>query len=121
TDRLIGQPDLLKDGLVRAFDGKLEAPTYRYVRGNEKQPDKEHPVEPGVPVVLAEHFEIQPVKVPAEARYPALRREFRDEDMAAARKALAQAEAALAKALQSQPAEPAPAGSQRALALAVAR
>jgi hypothetical protein len=104
-DRLIGQPDLLKDGLVRAFDGKPEAPTYRYIRGNEKQPDKEHPVSPALPEVLAERFDIEPVRLPREARYSTLRSEFRDEDLAAARKALSQAEAALAKARQSNQAD----------------
>jgi hypothetical protein len=104
-DRLIGQPDLLKDGLVRAFDGKPEAPTYRYIRGNEKQPDKEHPVGPGLPEVLAEGFEVEPVRLPREARYSTLRSEFRDEDLAAARKALSQAESALAKARQSNQAD----------------
>src|SRR5207237_202604 len=104
-DRLVGQPDLLKDGLVRVFDGKPDVPTYRYIRGNEKQPDKEHPVEPGLPEVLAEHFDIEPIHVPTEARYAALRLEFRDEDLTAARKALSQAEAALAKARQTNQAK----------------
>ena len=36
-------------GLVRAFDAKADAPTYLFVRGNEAQPDKEHPLPPGVP------------------------------------------------------------------------
>lgn len=119
TDRLPGQPDLVKDGFVRVFDGKPEAPTYRYIRGNEKQPDKEHPVEPGLPEVLAEHFEVQSLNLPAEARNRALRPEFRDEDLAAARKALNQAETALAKVRQSQPAE-APEDDSKPLAVAVA-
>src|SRR5262249_27316145 len=122
TDRLIGEPDLLKDGFVRVFDGKPEAPTYRYIRGNEKQPDKEHPVNPGLPEVLVRQFQIEPVNIPAEARNRALRAEFRDEDSAAARKALAQAETALAKARQSQRPETAlDESKQMAVALAEAR
>jgi uncharacterized protein DUF1549/uncharacterized protein DUF1553/cytochrome c len=122
TDRLVGQPDLLKDGLVRIFDDKPDAPTYRFIRGNEKQPDKEHPVEPGLPEVLAGHFDVQPVNVPAEARSRALRPEFRDEDLAAARKTLEQAETALTKARQSQPVEASSDGSKpMAFALAEVR
>jgi hypothetical protein len=117
TDRLPGQPDLIKDGFVRVFDAKPEAPTYRYIRGNEKQPDKEHPVEAGLPEVLAEHFNIQSISVPAQARNRALKPEFRDEDLAVARKAVEQAETALTKARQSQPAETA---SDEAKPLAVA-
>jgi Protein of unknown function (DUF1553)/Protein of unknown function (DUF1549)/Planctomycete cytochrome C len=101
TDRLPGQPDLLKDGLVRAYDGLPEVPTYLYIRGNEKQPDKEHPIQPGLPEVLADDLEIQPVGVPHEARYPGLRREFQEEDLAAARKSVSQTLEALNKARES--------------------
>jgi hypothetical protein len=104
-DRLVGQPDLLKDGLVRVFDGKPEAPTYRYIRGNEKQPDKEHPVEPGLPEVLAPRFDVEPIRLPSESRYSAVRSEFRDEDLAAARRTLSQAQSALSKARPPQDAE----------------
>ena len=51
-DRLPGKPDLTKDGFVRVFDGTAEEPTYRYVRGNEKQPDKEHPLSAGIAAVF---------------------------------------------------------------------
>jgi hypothetical protein len=98
TDRLPGQPDLLKDGLVRVFDGRAQDPTYLYVRGNEKQPDKEHPVHPGLPEILAGELETQPVSLPIAARYPSLRKGFQEEDLAAARNAVAQSLAALNKA-----------------------
>jgi mono/diheme cytochrome c family protein len=100
-DRLPRQPDLLKDGLVRVFDGRPEEPTYLYVRGNEKQPDKEHPITPGLPEVLSGELEIQPVSLPQEAWYPGLRKEFQDEDLAAARKAASQALVALNKVRES--------------------
>lgn len=98
TDRLPGQPDLLKDGLVRIFDGRQQDPTYLYVRGNEKQPDKEHPVQPGLPEILAAELDIQPVSLPTAARYPSLRKDFQEEDLVAARKTVAQSLAALNKA-----------------------
>jgi hypothetical protein len=121
TERLVGQPDLLKDGFVRVFDSKPETATYRYIRGNEKQPDKEHPVEPGLPEVISEQFDVQPVKLPAEARNRTLRTEFRDEDLARARKAVDQAEAALAKPRQSEAEITSDDGKPMAVAVAEAR
>ena len=99
-ERLPGQPDLVKEGFVRVFDGKLDTPTFVYRRGNEKQPDKEHPIEPGLPAVLCEQFAVLPVTIPADARRPLLKREFEQEDIAAAEKSLAQAKGALEKAIQ---------------------
>src|SRR5262245_10109157 len=98
TDRLPGQPDLLKDGLLRIVDGRQQDPTYLYVRGNEKQPDKERPVQPGLPEVLSAELDIQPVNLPTMARYPRLRKDFQEEDLAAARKSVAQTLTALNKA-----------------------
>jgi hypothetical protein len=100
-DRLPGQPDLLKDGLVRVYDGRPEAPTYLYIRGNEKQPDKEHPIQPGLPEVLLGGLEIQPVSLPHEASYPGLRKDLREEDLAAARKTMSQTFDALKKVRDS--------------------
>jgi len=97
-DRLPGQTDLVKDGLVRVFDGKPKEPTFLYIRGNEKQPDKEHPVEPALPDVLATKFEVEPVSLPLAAWHPGLRKDFQEEDLVAARKAVEQAEVALKKA-----------------------
>jgi hypothetical protein len=100
-ERLPGQPDLLQEGFVRVFDGKLDAPTYLYIRGNEKMPDKEHPVEPGVPAVVASGFEIAPVDIPEAARRPGLAHVFMQEDIEASVKSLAQAAAALKKAKEA--------------------
>jgi hypothetical protein len=55
-----------------------------------------------LPEVLSPGFNVESVHLPSEARYVALRAEFRDEDVAAARKSLSQAEDALAKALQAR-------------------
>ncbi len=84
TDRLPGQPDLRQDGLPRVYDADLEAPTYLYRRGDEKQPDKEHPIPPGVPSLFDLPFEIQPVALPPIARFPALAEFMEQEDLAAA-------------------------------------
>lgn len=104
-DRLPGQTDLVKDGLVRVFDGKPKEPTFLYVRGNEKQPDKDHPVEPDLPDVLATTFDVEPVKLPLAAWHPGLRKDFQEEDLAAARKAVEQSQTALKKALEAEKAE----------------
>ena len=33
TDRVPGQPDLMKDGIPRVYDDKADTPTYRFIRG----------------------------------------------------------------------------------------
>src|SRR5262249_9745467 len=104
TDELPGQTDLAKDGLPRAFDCNLDAPTYRFVRGDDRRPDKDHPVAPGVPAVLApDELRIEPVDLPPEAHVPGLRPVVLEDHLraaegriAAARQALARAQSALA-------------------------
>ncbi|NCF84969.1 MAG: DUF1549 domain-containing protein, partial [Verrucomicrobiaceae bacterium] len=71
TDRIPGEPDLAKDGIPRAFDALLDQPTYRYIRGEEKQPDKSTVMDPGVPELLSfKELEVVPVSLPAEAFHP---------------------------------------------------
>jgi len=71
TDVLPGEPDVLRDGIPRAFDGELQTPTYLFVRGNEKNPDKSVVMKPGVPEVLAfKPLEIKPVSLPPKAWQP---------------------------------------------------
>ncbi len=98
TDRVPGEPDVMKDGLARAYDAKPEEPTYLFKRGNEKQPDAEHPMSPGVPEVLMGHFAVQPVKLPATAYYPALRDFVIAEETAKAQAAVDQRTTARTKA-----------------------
>lgn len=70
-DVLPGQADLAQDGLPRVFDGLLDAPTYRFVRGQENNPDKSSVIAPGVPSLLAfRDLAIQPVVLPEEAWAP---------------------------------------------------
>jgi hypothetical protein len=71
TDRIPGEPDLAKDGIPRAFDALLDQPTYRYIRGEEKQPDKSTVMDPGVPELFSfKELEVVPVSLPAEAFQP---------------------------------------------------
>ena len=52
TDRVPGQPDLMKDGIPRVYDDKADTPTYRFIRGVDTNPDTEHPLTPGIPAIF---------------------------------------------------------------------
>ncbi|MFN3189375.1 MAG: DUF1553 domain-containing protein [Aureliella sp.] len=80
-DRLPGQKDTKKDGLVRAFDAKPDAPTFLYVGGNEKLPDKNHPLEPGVLSLFDAPYSPAPVPLPSESFYPSLKPHVFTEDL----------------------------------------
>jgi hypothetical protein len=106
TDEVPGEVDFEKDGIPRVFDCNLTAPTYRFVRGDERQPAKDKPLAPGLPPLLAfEPLEVRVVSLPAEAHAPGLR-PFVLEDhlnmaghlIREARERLAQARTALAAA-----------------------
>lgn len=66
-----GSADLAADGIPRAFDGLPELPTYRFIRGNENNPDKSEVIAPGVPSVLEfRPLHITAVDLPLEAWQP---------------------------------------------------
>lgn len=44
TDLVPGEGDFEKDGIPRPFDCDLDAPTYRFVRGDEFKPVKDEPI-----------------------------------------------------------------------------
>ena len=68
-----GETDLEKNGLPRVYDLHLDRPTYRHVRGDEKNEDKSKALIPGIPQVL-EFAAFQPSKVtlPSSAVKPFL-------------------------------------------------
>jgi len=70
---LAGPFDFEKDGIPRAFDCNLDAPTWLHIRGDDRNPDKSRPMLPGVPAFLAGEFKIKPVNLPREAWEPHLR------------------------------------------------
>lgn len=106
TDFVTGKTEVESDGLPRVFDCQLEAPTYRYLRGDSKQPVKDEPLRPALPELLQfAEFPIEPVALPAEAYRPGLKpsvvQAHRDAGLAkvaAAEAALVVAEAGVAKA-----------------------
>lgn len=85
-DRVPGNADIYADGLARVYDAKPDAPTYLYLKGDERRPDKEHPLSAGVPTFFetvcldGESLKFQKVYLEPEEFYPALRAHFgRDE------------------------------------------
>lgn len=65
TDRVPGELDLLKNGLLRVYDTDTNAPTYFLVRGDERKPDTNRLMSPAVPAALSygRDLEIQPVSL----------------------------------------------------------
>ncbi|MBL8849838.1 MAG: DUF1549 domain-containing protein [Planctomycetaceae bacterium] len=97
-DRLPGIADTTQDGLTRAYDAEPETPTFLFARGNEKHPDKDHPLAPAVPEVLGGAFAPDPIELPLTAWFPDLRPHVVEEKLAEARSAVTAAEAELATA-----------------------
>lgn len=82
-DATLGQ--VLTDGIARVFDKELESPTYLFRRGDDRQPDKEHPLTPGVPPTLSkEEIKIVPVSLPLESYYPAMQSKLLKEGLSQA-------------------------------------
>ena len=124
TDCVPGQPDVAVDGLPRVVDLKPAEPTYLFTRGNERQPEKDHPLTAGVPEVLKGALRIEPIKLPVTAYYPALCEFAVQEDSAKAAQVVVDCEAALSAAraaladAKPQAAEATPADLQAAVAAA---
>ena len=105
TDRVPGQTDVDKDGVVHAYDADTSKPTFRFIRGNENAPEKEKPLTAGVPAFLAAKLDIRPVTIPLEARYPD-GRDFVQQDLIRAAEAeIERARADLAKAKDAKETE----------------
>lgn len=74
TDAVPGELDFEKDGIPRAFDNNLDAPTFLLIRGDDRNPDKNKVIEPIVPAFLSfGEIKVEPVALPAEAYQPGLR------------------------------------------------
>lgn len=77
TDLVPGEPDVTKNGIPRAFDCNLDAKTPFHIRGDERNPDKDRVVNPGLPPFLAPNgLSITAVKLPPEAYQPLRRPEI---------------------------------------------
>src|SRR5262249_24688825 len=92
--------DLKKDGLPRAYDADLDAKTLFYLRGDDRTPDKDRKIVPGVPEALGGTFKVEPVKLPPTAYNPDKREFVIRETVAAAEAAVTKARAARGPAQQ---------------------
>lgn len=98
-DRVPGEPDTEKAGLSRAYDADAGAQTYRFIRGNESNPDEDNPLSPGVPRMFGSgDLNIEPVELPREVYYPAIRAFVHQDLLAKAREDVVEAEKTLAEA-----------------------
>ena len=103
VDRVPGQANILTDGLARVYDAKPEAPTFLYVKGDERRPDKEHPLTAGVPVFFetpfwtASRWRSTEVKLTPEESYPALRPYYGRDEIELLQAQIQQREAALSR------------------------
>ena len=112
TDRIPGQLDTAKDGLVRAFDKKPDQRTHLLIRGDERTPDTNKVMEAGVPLALCGltspsrtggKLTVETVKLPWFAAQPDQREFVFQDTLAASERGLAQAREAFAK-LKADPA-----------------
>jgi hypothetical protein len=84
VDRVPGQRSTFKDGVARAFDRHLGAPTFVYDAGNPLAPEKDKKIVPGVPRIFSPTpISIEPVPLPPRAVSPGLDPALRKEDRAA--------------------------------------
>ncbi len=65
--------DVPSDGLSMVYDKTPDAPTFRFERGDGRNPDESKPLSPGVPVALGGEVSIKSIDLAAEVWYPALR------------------------------------------------
>ncbi len=87
-DHVPGQADTTKDGLARVYDADLAAATYVFTRGDERQPQKDKVIAPGVPAFLGGTLEVKPVDLPRTATAPQRRESVRIDLEAAAKAAV---------------------------------
>jgi hypothetical protein len=84
-DRVPGVVDTKTDGLPRIFDAKPEAPTYLFVRGDERDFNKDKPLAPAAIKLLGgANLALKPVELPAAAYYPGLQPFVEHDALAAA-------------------------------------
>ncbi len=72
-DRVPGELDTKKEGLSRVYDADPNAKTLFYLRGDERTPDKDRVIVPGVPKFLGGEMKTENVSLPYQASFPTLR------------------------------------------------
>jgi hypothetical protein len=97
TDKVPGQTNTALDGLARVFDVGSNPPTWFFHRGDERHPDTNHVIQPGVPAALGGSLRIEEITLPHFASEPDKREFVIRDSVAAGEKALADARQALEK------------------------
>ena len=100
TDRIPGQVEVARDGLVRAYDS-TNAPTWFFVRGDERNPLTNEVIAAGVPAALGGRLEVEELILPPAAQRPDDREFVRDDLLAASARAIATAQSAVAEQASS--------------------
>ncbi len=107
TDRVPGEADTLKDGMPRVYDADDSRPTYRFIRGNENNPETSVPLQPAVPVLFGKtDLHIESIKLPVQVYFPDSRAFVPVDLVAQAKAKVEKAEADLKKAKDKPEPEP---------------
>ena len=102
TDKDATLGTVLKEGVSQVFDKQLDAPTYLFARGDNRNPVTDEPLTPAVPAAFGFAApEIRPVALSPEAVSPYLRPTVVEGLLAASRSSVKSAEAAVAEATAS--------------------
>ncbi len=89
-----GKEKVLQDGLSRAFDEEPGVATYLFMRGDDRRPDTDHPLQPQVPASLGRKgLSIEPVSLPPESYVPQISEASLRRAMIAGEQAVASAKA----------------------------
>jgi len=96
-DKIPGQTNTALDGLARVFDVGSNPPTWLCLRGDERHPDTNHLIQPGVPAALGGALRVESVALPRFAAEPDKREFVIRDTVAAGEKALAEARQAVEK------------------------
>lgn len=91
-------PDAKGATIVQAYDVDVARPTYLFLQGNEKKPDKTRVLSPAIPDFFSGEFEISPVPLPVTAFYPALRPTSHRQQLDQLKQAVVKAESELGNA-----------------------
>jgi hypothetical protein len=93
---------VLKDGVARVYDKQSDVPTYLFLRGDDRSPDKDNPLSPAVPTSLGgTAVTIHSVALPVTAYYPAMRPHLLNDRVRAAQDALGLADRTLARSQEA--------------------
>lgn len=106
TDRLPGELNTDKRGLVRVYDRDADAPTYFFNRGDERQPDTNRVMSPGIPSFLGGGLAVAPVPLPDAASRPDRRAFVVQDTLAASERERDEAGTALSELTASRDASP---------------